>query len=68
MRYDYASGSKANRLRAFWQYEENTVAGKLMSDLLDYSDTKGAQYEVCRLIVARLLHGPFPSTQAAPAK
>jgi len=26
-RYDYASGSKANRLRAFWQKEENSVVG-----------------------------------------
>ena len=54
-RYDYGSGSKANRLRAFWQKEENDVVGKLMSDLLDYSDATGAPEEVCRLIVARLL-------------
>lgn len=54
-RYDYGSGSKANRLRAFWQKEENDVVGKLMSDLLDYSDATGPPEEVCRLIVARLL-------------
>jgi hypothetical protein len=53
--YDYGSGSKANRLRAFWQKEENDVVGKLMSDLLDYSDATGPPEEVCRLIVARLL-------------
>ena len=29
-RYDYGSGSKANRLRAFWQKEDNAVVGKLM--------------------------------------
>jgi hypothetical protein len=53
--YDYASGSKANRLRAFWQKEANPVVGKLMSDMLDYADGTGELKEVCRLIVARLL-------------
>lgn len=55
VRYDYESGSKANRLRAFWQKEENHVVGKLMSDMLDYAGGEGSQFEVCRLIVARLL-------------
>jgi len=54
-RYDYESGSKANRLRAFWQKEDNSVVGKLMSAMLDYSDATGPSQEVCRLIVARLL-------------
>ena len=59
--YDYASGSKANRLRAFWQKETNPVVGKLMSDMLDYADGTGELKEVCRLIVARLLQdGPVP--------
>ncbi len=59
--YDYASGSKANRLRAFWQKEANPVVGKLMSDMLDYADGTGELREVCRLIVARLLQdGPIP--------
>jgi hypothetical protein len=53
-RYNYASGSKANRLRAFWQKEENSVVGKLMCDMLDYQGESGQQQEVCRLIVARL--------------
>ena len=56
-RYDYGSGSKANRMRAFWQKEDNSVVGKLMKDILDYSEDTGAQAEVCRLIVARLLQG-----------
>jgi hypothetical protein len=55
-RYDYESGSKANRLRCFWQKEENSVVGKLMGDMLDYSEATGAQLEGCRLIVGRLLH------------
>jgi hypothetical protein len=59
--YDYASGSKANRLRAFWQKEANPVVGKLTSDMLDYADGTGELKEVCRLIVARLLQdGPVP--------
>ncbi len=63
-RYDYASGSKANRLRAFWQKEANGVVGKLMSDMLDYADQNGAAQEVCRLIVARLLQdSPVPGGQ-----
>ncbi|TAM83427.1 MAG: hypothetical protein EPN47_04775 [Acidobacteria bacterium] len=61
--YDYASGSKANRLRAFWQKEENLVVGKLMSDMLDYADGTGELKEVCRLIVGRLLRDcPVPHT------
>src|SRR6202011_6138897 len=51
-RYDYESGSKANRLRCFWQKEDNGVVGKLMEDMLDYSQATGAQIEGCRLIVA----------------
>ncbi len=53
-RYNYSSGSKANRLRAFWQRENNALVGKLLGDLLDYSEATGAESEVCRLIVARL--------------
>jgi hypothetical protein len=39
-KYDYASGSKANRLRAFWAKEANYIVGKLISDLLEYWKTK----------------------------
>jgi hypothetical protein len=60
-RYEYASGSKANRLRAFWQKKDNALVGKLMKDMLDYGSGKGALNETCRLIVARLLQGsPAP--------
>jgi hypothetical protein len=57
-RYNYASGSKANRLRAFWTTEENHVVGKLMSDMIDYACDgvrTGALAEECHRIVARLL-------------
>ncbi|MEG4207259.1 abortive infection family protein [Microcoleus sp. Pol7_A1] len=39
-KYDYASGSKANRLKAFWAQEANYIVGKLISALLEYWQTK----------------------------
>jgi hypothetical protein len=54
-RYNFGSGSKANRLRAFRQKPNNAVVGKLMKDMLDYTEASGAVYENCRLIVMRLL-------------
>lgn len=35
-KYEYESGSKANRLREFWNKEPNHNVGKLICDLLDY--------------------------------
>lgn len=35
-KYDHGSGSKANRLRGFWQAEPNYMVGKLMGALIDY--------------------------------
>lgn len=64
-RYNYASGSKANRLRAFWTTEDNQVVGKLMSDMLDYACEgvrRGALAEECRRTVTRLLQDS-PITQ-----
>jgi len=63
-KYRYASGSKANRLRAFWQKEDNATVGKLIGELLNYSEDTGPVAEVCRLIVARLTKGGFPVTSA----
>src|SRR5262245_8608631 len=60
-KYSYASGSKANRLRAFWATEPNHVVGKLVSDLLDYcrSTTSNSEpdplFADCQRIAARLL-------------
>jgi len=34
-KHNYASGSKANRLRAFWATEPNHVVGQLIAGLLD---------------------------------
>jgi hypothetical protein len=67
-RYDYASNSKANRMRAFWLKEDNVVVGKLMKDMLDYSEDAGAQAEVCRLIVARLLQDGRGTQPPSPSQ
>jgi hypothetical protein len=65
-KYDYASGSKANRLRAFWQREPNHVVGQLLTNLLEnwkvkkqtnYSEMIPAEqtlYEECCNIAERL--------------
>lgn len=57
-RYNHASGSKANRLRAFWTIEDNHVVGALLKELVDYACEgvrTGALAEECRQIVARLI-------------
>lgn len=59
--YDGNYGSKANRLRGFWQVEGNGIVGKLMGALLDYGAEeslftgKEAVLDACRRIVTRLL-------------
>lgn len=66
-RYDYESGSKANRLRAFWNKEENVIVGKFLLRLLEYwkvqrdinnkiiSFSEQALYEECLEIIERLI-------------
>ena len=59
-KYDYGSGSKANRLRGFWAQEPNHVVGKLLSALLDCCATTIAAGEPdlhsqCRRIAERLI-------------
>ncbi len=65
-KYDYASGSKANRLRAFWKKEPNYLVGRLLSDLLEYwrtskltnfteiSQAEQALFDECHKIAERL--------------
>jgi len=66
-RYDYASGSKANRLRAFWTQEPNYLVGKLVHDLLEYcrpaagDPERDRLFEECERIARRL-------QQAAPVE
>jgi hypothetical protein len=54
-RYAAATGSKAHRLRMFWQKEDNKLVGKLLGEMLDYLGETSSRTEMCRLIVARLL-------------
>lgn len=60
-KYEYASGSKANRLRAFWTHEPNHLVGKLIGDLLEYcrpavdDPDRGRLFEDCQRIAARLM-------------
>jgi hypothetical protein len=66
-KYDYASGSKANRLRAFWQKEPNHIAGQLLLKLLEYwmvkkedaypkiTPAEQALYDECARIAERLI-------------
>jgi len=59
-KYDYASGSKANRLRAFWAQEPNHLVGKLIHDLLEYCRPAAGDseldrlFEECQRIASRL--------------
>jgi hypothetical protein len=72
-KYDYASGSKANRLRAFWAQEPNHVVGKLISDLLEYcrpaANIRDLLFEECERIAARmLLSAPVEALDAITAE
>jgi len=59
-RYDYSSGSKANRLRASWTHEPNHLVGKLLHDLLEYcrpaagDPARDRLFEECERIARRL--------------
>jgi hypothetical protein len=73
-RYDYGSGSKANRLRAFWNAEGNPVVAKLMGDMLDYAVEIGSivkdnpLVEECRRIIIRMTQdGPVTELNALTA-
>jgi len=73
-KYSYCSGSKANRLRAFWVKEPNPVAGDLIYKLLQYWKEKRfienklvtlqeeALFESCKTIASRL-KGEAQSTE-----
>ena len=45
--YSYASGSKANRLRAFWKREPNHVVGRLVSGMIDYAEVLDRESSNC---------------------
>ncbi len=63
---DKYSGSKANRLRTFWERESNHVVAKLLGEMIEYWKTQKATplygyqvfnpalYDECKKIVSRL--------------
>ena len=67
-KYNYWSGSKANRLRAFWNLEQDAIVGKLLMDLLEYwglmrdqppSPYERSLYDGCWRIASRLKETPL---------
>jgi hypothetical protein len=73
-RYNHASGSKANRLRGFWQEEGNRLVGQLLKALLDYAESESSvaaddkDLLAARRTVARLIQdGPVAEIDALSA-
>lgn len=69
--YNWGSGSKANRLRAFWTNEAGHLVGKLLCDLLAYAQEINVQpdspavLDTCRRTAERLLaSGPVVEIEA----
>lgn len=61
-KYDYGSGSKANRLRSFLNQEANHVVCKLLNDLIQYGQDEGLLHDEkliheCAAIITRLKDG-----------
>ena len=52
-KYNYASGSKANRMRGFWQSSDDALIGKSIQQLLNYIDT--------HIVLGRLRREDFPA-------
>jgi hypothetical protein len=70
-KYDYGSGSKANRMRAFWGRESNYLVGKVLGLLFEEwgefkaFDSPEKPPEECLMIVRRLQDGaPVPDIGA----
>jgi len=67
IRYAFKGGSKARRLRAFWELEPDPLVGKILSTILEFwkyeNDKKGVSvntgYSKCQNIVSRLLRKPI---------
>lgn len=70
-KYDYGSGSKANRMRAFWERESNYIVGKALGLLIEEwnefksFDSPEKPPEECLRILRRLQEGaPVPDIGA----
>jgi len=55
-KYAYSSGSKANRLRAFWDQEPDYIVGKLLLDLLEHRKMQKLMNEIEESQVEQVLH------------
>jgi hypothetical protein len=72
-KYEHGSGSKANRLRGFWNEESNGVVGKLLGALIEYGTSEGLLNDSgiladCRRLVSRLTqNSPVPELDALSA-
>lgn len=72
-KYQTYGTSKAKRLRAFWEQEQDALVGKVLAELLDTyeaicalnnSTTEASTLQKARKIIARLTGVPIPSAQA----
>tara|TARA_Y100001933_G_scaffold251474_1_gene289216 strand:+ start:157 stop:987 length:831 start_codon:yes stop_codon:yes gene_type:complete len=68
-KFNAYSGSKANRLRAFWKSESNYLVGKLLKDMVEYAaafdSVDQKLLDECRLAAERLLQcAPVPEIDA----
>ncbi|MDA1096441.1 MAG: abortive infection family protein [Chloroflexi bacterium] len=71
LRYESTGGSKANRLRAFWAQQPNSLVGKLVKDLLEYcrpaagDPNRDRLFEDCERVAERLWQsGPVEGLEA----
>jgi hypothetical protein len=73
-KYKLNSGSKANRMRAFWNLESNFTVGKLLDDIFkdwdycnDYSNPEAPNDECLRIVQRLKLGGPVPNIDVVVA-
>jgi hypothetical protein len=72
-KYDYGSGSKANRMRAFWEHESSYLVGRALNLLFtEWNEFRGygapdEPPEECLRLVRRLKESaPVPDIEAVP--
>lgn len=73
-KYNLNSGSKANRLRAFWDIESNFTVGKLLGDIFDewdeyrgYSNNDEPSNECLKIVQRLKSSAPVPDIDAVVA-
>lgn len=58
-KYQTYGTSKANRLRSFWNQDEDHLVGKVLEQLLLMCDNKSDLYNKCKITINRLLNNDF---------